>query len=94
MYAKIGIKPGDIVAASPGNGIVDIFNPDGSFVKRFASSVQLNAPWGITKAPEGFWGNGTNDKDIILVGNFGDGHINAYNTDGDFRDSFVHMVTQ
>jgi len=54
MYAKIGIKPGDIVAASPGNGIVDIFNPDGSFVKRFASSVQLNAPWGISKAPEAF----------------------------------------
>jgi uncharacterized protein (TIGR03118 family) len=85
MYAKIGTKPGEIVAAAPGNGIVDIFNPDGSFIKRFASSVQLNAPWGITKTPGGFWGNGTNEKDIILVGNFGDGHINAFSTDGDFQ---------
>jgi uncharacterized protein (TIGR03118 family) len=87
MYAKIGANPaqGQVVSASPGNGFVDVFNPDGSFVKRFISQGQLNAPWGITKAPAGFWGDGSDVQNIILVGNFGDGHINAYNSDGVFQ---------
>lgn len=58
----------------PGNGYVNIFNTNGSLVKRFVSQGKLNSPWGIEKAPEGF-GQG---KRVILVGNFGDGHINAY----------------
>ena len=85
MYAKHGSNPGEVVSASPGNGFVDVFNPDGSFVKRFISAGQLNAPWGITKAPAGFWGDGEDMQDIILVGNFGDGHINAYNGNGEFQ---------
>lgn len=87
MYAKIGANPaqGKVVSVAPGNGFVDIFNPDGSFVKRFISEGQLNAPWGITKAPAGFWNDGSNIQDVILVGNFGDGHINAYNSDGVFQ---------
>jgi hypothetical protein len=50
MYAKIGANPaaGQVVSTVPGNGFVDVFNPDGSFVKRFISAGQLNAPWGIT----------------------------------------------
>lgn len=87
MYAKIGADPaqGQVVSFSPGNGFVDVFNPDGSFVKRFISQGQLNAPWGITKAPPGFWGDGSDVQDIILVGNLGDGRINAYNSDGVFQ---------
>lgn len=80
MYAKVGVgeeEPG------PGNGYVSIFNPDGSFVKRFISRGQLNAPWGVAKAPASFWGD-DGLPDIILVGNFGDGRINAYNSNGDF----------
>ena len=69
---------------SPKNGFVDVFNTDGSFIKRFISQGQLNAPWGITKAPAGFWSDKTN-QDIFLVGNFGDGHINAYDADGNFQ---------
>ena len=57
-----------------GNGFVDIYGTDGSLLKRFASQGKLNSPWGIEKAPEGF-GQG---KNVILVGNFGDGHINVY----------------
>jgi uncharacterized protein (TIGR03118 family) len=57
-----------------GNGYVNIFNTSGSLVKRFASQGKLNSPWGIEKAPEGF-GQG---KRVILIGNFGDGHINVY----------------
>jgi len=82
MYGQPGTG-NDVI--SPRNGFVDMYNPDGSLVKRFISQGQLNAPWGITKAPAGFWGNDSENKDIFLVGNFGDGHINAYNAEGEFR---------
>lgn len=81
MYAKVG-PDGDEIHHE-GFGIVDIYNPDGSFVKRFVSNGQLNAPWGIAWAPAGFWGDG-NIQNVILVGNFGDGRINAFNTNGEF----------
>ncbi len=61
--------------AGPGNGIVDIYELDGSFVKRFVSHAQLNAPWGVAKASAEF-GPFSND---ILIANFGDGTINAFN---------------
>jgi uncharacterized protein (TIGR03118 family) len=57
-----------------GNGIVDIFGLEGNFVKRFASNGTLNSPWGVTQASAGF-GQFSND---ILIGNFGDGTINAF----------------
>jgi len=62
----------------PGNGFVDIFTTDGSFVKRFASRCSLNSPWGIA---QGFTGKLAN---TILIGNFGDGRINVFNWSGDF----------
>jgi len=57
-----------------GNGIIDIYNLDGSFVKRFASNGVLNVPSGVVQADSSF-GAFSND---ILVGNFGDGVINAF----------------
>jgi len=84
-YAQNGTKPGEVVSTGRGKGFINIFNPDGSFVKRFASAGKLNAPWGVTKAPQGFWGDGADLKDIILIGNFGDGRINAYRSDGKFE---------
>lgn len=65
-------KSGPVVGA--GNGVVDIYELDGSFVKRFVSHAQLNAPWGVTKASAEF-GVFSND---ILIANFGDGTINAF----------------
>jgi uncharacterized protein (TIGR03118 family) len=59
----------------PGNGIVDIYELDGSFVKRFVSHGPLNAPWGVAKASPEF-GPFSND---ILIANYGDGAINAFN---------------
>jgi uncharacterized protein (TIGR03118 family) len=81
MYAKVG-PDGDEIHHE-GFGVVDIYNPDGSFVKRFATFGQLNAPWGVAKPPAGFWGD-AGAQDVILVGNFGDGRINAFNSDGEF----------
>ena len=83
MYAKPGRGNGEVIF--PREGFVDIFNPDGKFLRRFISQGQLNAPWGITKAPAGFFGEGSNRQDIFLVGNFGDGRINAYNSSGKFQ---------
>ena len=80
MYAKLG-SDGDEEKGA-GLGYVDIYKPDGSFVKRFASQGDLNAPWGVAMAPSGFLDG--NSSNVILVGNFGDGYINAYSSDGTF----------
>jgi uncharacterized protein (TIGR03118 family) len=61
-----------------GLGFVDIFTTDGDFVRRFASFGQLNAPWGMMVAPSNF-GVVANQ---LLVGNFGDGHINVFTPAG------------
>jgi uncharacterized protein (TIGR03118 family) len=61
--------------AGAGNGIVDIYNLDGSFVRRFASNGPLNVPSGVAQASAAF-GAFSND---ILIGNLGDGLINAFN---------------
>ena len=67
--------------AGNGLGYVDVFDTNGNFVKRFATDGPLNAPWGITVAPSGFGGFGGD----ILIGNFGNGEINAFNaTSGAF----------
>lgn len=61
--------------AGPGFGFVDIFTTNGLFVKRLASHGVLNAPWGLAQAPAGFGSFGGD----LLVGNFGNGRINAFN---------------
>jgi uncharacterized protein (TIGR03118 family) len=67
--------------AGPGNGFVDVFAPNGIFLQRLASRDRLNSPWAVTLAPATFGAFGGD----ILVGNFGDGRINAFNpTTGQF----------
>jgi uncharacterized protein (TIGR03118 family) len=63
--------------AGAGNGFVDVFDLNGNFVKRLINTGAgdpLNSPWGLTTAPGGF-GAFAND---LLVGNFGDGEIHAF----------------
>ncbi|MGA2284849.1 MAG: TIGR03118 family protein [Dehalococcoidia bacterium] len=62
-------------AAGPGNGFVDVYDTNGNLIKRLISNGNLNSPWGLALAPNHF---GAFSHDL-LVGNFGDGHINAYN---------------
>ena len=57
-----------------GFGVVDMFDADGNLLSRIATHGQLNAPWGIAQAPSDF-GPFSGD---LLIGNFGDGQINAY----------------
>ena len=71
-YAKIGAD-GDEVAGQ-GLGFVRVFDANGFLLKQLASHGPLNAPWGMALAPAGF-GRFSNR---LLVGNFGDGMINAF----------------
>jgi uncharacterized protein (TIGR03118 family) len=57
-----------------GLGFVDVFDADGRLLRRVAARGALNAPWGLAMAPADF-GRLSNR---LLVGNFGDGKINAY----------------
>jgi uncharacterized protein (TIGR03118 family) len=67
--------------SGPGNGYVDIYNPNGSFVQRFASQGALNSPWGLATVPEE--GSGRLEH-AILVGNFGDGRVSIFDKQGKF----------
>ena len=61
--------------AGPGHGFVDVFDFNGNLLQRLTSQGALNSPWGLALAPSDF---GTFGGDL-LVGNFGDGMIDAYN---------------
>ena len=64
-----------------GHGVVDVFDTSGNFLERLTSHGQLDDPWGIALAPSSFGKFGGD----LLIGNFGDGEINAYNaTTGNF----------
>jgi uncharacterized protein (TIGR03118 family) len=73
-YAKQAASGPD-EAAGAGLGIIDVFDSSGAFIKQLAMGGALNAPWGMTMAPANF-GPFSGD---LLVANFGDGKINAFN---------------
>jgi uncharacterized protein (TIGR03118 family) len=69
----------------PGNGAVAIFDLNGNLVSHLATGGALNSPWGVAIAPAS-WGSFGGD---LLVGNFGDGRINAYNTSLGFYAGYL-----
>lgn len=72
-YAKQNAqKNGDVPGL--GHGFVDVFDTNGHFIKRLVTQGQLDSPWGLALAG-GSFGKFSND---LLVGNFGNGHINAF----------------
>src|ERR671935_1076838 len=68
---------------APTGGYVDEFDLDGRVVSRVGPPSELDEPWGVALAPGGFGRFGGD----LLVGNFGDGQINAYQElpDGTFE---------
>ena len=72
-YAKTQAGSTD-EAHGAGFGFVAVFTQNGRLVKHLVSHGALNAPWGLARAPMGFGRFGGD----LLVGNFGDGRINAY----------------
>jgi len=75
-YAKQNAAKHDDVEGA-GNGFVDVYSLSGALLTRLGGpgvQPELNSPWGIVQAPANF---GAFSKDI-LVGNFGDSHISAF----------------
>jgi uncharacterized protein (TIGR03118 family) len=73
-YAKHDEEEEDEEQAGQGLGLVDVYDTSGNLLGRVAQHGQLNAPWGLAWAPDSFGRFGGD----LLVGNFGDGQINAY----------------
>ncbi len=72
-FAKQDKAAEDDVAGG-GLGFVDVFDVDGNLLNRLIQHNHLDAPWALVRAPADF-GEFSGD---LLVGNFGDGRINAY----------------
>jgi len=91
LYAKVG--PMGRSQAGDGFGYVDIFYPNGMLQSRLISNGELNAPWGVAKGPASYLGDENSGKhaitdSIIIIGNFGNGRINAYTKQGQFLGTF------
>jgi uncharacterized protein (TIGR03118 family) len=72
-YAKQDASKHDDVPGA-GNGFVNIFDTSGNLLRRLISNGALNSPWGLAIAPTNFGPF----SGALLVGNFGNGKINAY----------------
>ena len=71
-YAKRAAT-GDDEQGGDGLGVVAVFDTGGTLIRQLAVGGALNAPWGMAMAPANFGGF----SGALLVGNFGDGKINA-----------------
>ncbi len=65
-FAQQDAQKADEVAG-PGLGLIDEFDAHGTFVRRFATGGDLDAPWGMARL-----------GGMLYVGNFGDGHITIF----------------
>jgi uncharacterized protein (TIGR03118 family) len=72
-YAKQDPEAQDEIPGA-GLGVVDAFDTAGNLLARVATGGALSAPWGLAQAPPSFGAFGGD----LLVGNFGDGRINAF----------------
>jgi uncharacterized protein (TIGR03118 family) len=61
--------------SGPHHGFVDVFGTNGKLHRRLVSRGALDSPWGMTVAPRNFG----QFAGALLVGNFGNGRIHAYN---------------
>jgi uncharacterized protein (TIGR03118 family) len=92
-YAKQDAEKHDDVAGA-GNGYVDVFDGSGNLLSRLVSQGPLNSPWGMQMAPASFG----QYAGALLVGNFGDGTIHAFDPAkgtllGTLQDTTGHPVT-
>jgi uncharacterized protein (TIGR03118 family) len=88
-YAKQDADAEDEIAGA-GFGYVSAFAPNGTFLGRVASGGALNAPWGLAWAPAAGFGRFSGN---LLVGNFGDGRINAFAWTGTSWEARGHLKT-
>jgi uncharacterized protein (TIGR03118 family) len=74
IYVTFAKHAGNFEELKPGSGVLDVFDTAGNLIKQLVVGGTLNAPWGIVMAPANF---GTYSGKL-LVGNFGDGLVQAY----------------
>lgn len=77
-YAKQALPEKEDDEAGAGHGFIDAFDTEGRFMRRLVSRGALNSPWGMAFAPADFG----HVSGRLLVGNFGDGKIHAYEIEG------------
>ncbi|HEY6344501.1 MAG TPA: TIGR03118 family protein, partial [Bryobacteraceae bacterium] len=75
LYVAYALQNVNTGVAGSGNGYVDVFDGSGNLKTRLVARGSLNAPWGMVIAPANNFGAFSG---MLLVGNFGDGQINAY----------------
>jgi uncharacterized protein (TIGR03118 family) len=82
LYVSYALQDADAEddVGGPRHGFIDVFDTNGALIKRFASRGSLDSPWAMVTAPPEF---GTFEGDL-LVGNFGNGKISAFNHRGRF----------
>jgi uncharacterized protein (TIGR03118 family) len=78
----------------PGNGFVDVYDLNGNLLESLISGAPLNSPWGMAIAPANFGAF----SNTLLVGNFGDGTINAFDPStgaslGTLQDRFGNPIS-
>jgi uncharacterized protein (TIGR03118 family) len=81
IYVMFAKRDGDEEATGAGLGYVSRFTQQGHLDRQLIAQGNLNAPWGIVKAT----GNFGEFSGQLLIGNFGDGHINVYSESGTFK---------
>ena len=74
VFVSYALRDGIDDEAGVGHGFVREFNRNGRLLARVATHGTLNSPWGMALAPDGFG----KFSGCLLVGNFGDGLINAF----------------
>src|SRR5262245_11692371 len=89
-YAKQGRAKHDDEAGH-GRGVVNTFDLSGRMLARFTEHGALNSPWGLAQAPASFG----QFAGAVLIGNFGDGRIHAYDpNNGRFLGPVVNSLGQ
>lgn len=76
LYVTYALQDSDAHddVAGPGNGYVDAYDTAGNLLRRIASRGPLDSPWGLALAPSDFGAF----SGMLLIGNFGNGRVNAY----------------
>ena len=79
IFVTYALREGTEDVAGTSHGFVREFDEDGNLLAAVATHGRLNSPWGLAAAPSNFG----RFSGCLLVGNFGDGLINAFCLDGD-----------
>lgn len=89
IYVTYALREANGIDDVPGqgHGYVNAFDAAGNLLRRVASKGPLNSPWGLAFAPAEFGKYGGD----LIVGNFGNGKIHAYDPRPNGKGEFRHQ---